>query len=356
MHPMVRYVLHTVIANGLCDNLRACNINFTQSCFNSYERRYAAQNANGRRIVLTRSNAFGDTLIATSIPRYIKHIYPEARVDVYAPMNVATLWTGCGATTYALPLIFEAAIGYDWHILFEGMFENDGEPEQRNCYDNHFGFLGFNPNDIPADFKRPFVHPLQSDWKEIEELKLSLLGKYIVIQASAANPNRTYPQGLAVGAIHGLLKAYPDHRIMLVGTDKSAASAIFTTIKSDRLVNLINQTKQFRSLVPIIMNASLVICPDSSVGHLAAGFPNVPVISLWGLFHPDDRAKYYRNHHPLFVKDECPHAPCRNHQFQLPQAFCKDAKNATPGEQPFCNAMRAITPEMIVETALSLVK
>jgi len=40
----------------------------------------------------------------------------------------------------------------------------------------------------------------------------------------------------------------------------------------------------------------------------------------------------------------------------LPQAKCKDATNRTPKTQLWCNALRNITPEMIVDAAKKAVE
>lgn len=143
----------------------------------------------------------------------------------------------------------------------------------------------------------------------------------------------------------------------------------------DRVVNLLNRVKSFRMHVPLIERASLLICPDSSFGHLAACFPHVPVISLWGVFHPDNRVKYYGNHYPLHNFDVCRWAPCHNHEFDIPlhqcrkgghwdavrekyNAFCKKAhvihdENTLDG---YCAVLASIEPETILELADRLLK
>ena len=119
------------------------------------------------------------------------------------------------------------------------------------------------------------------------------------------------------------------------------------------VTNLVNKTKTFRDLIPVIEKASLVICPDSSILHLTACFPNVPVISLWGLFHPQDRALYYDNQMALFNQGVCPHAPCRDHNFKLPLEQCKDAKGAPKekSEIKYCQVLASIDPDQIVKFA-----
>jgi ADP-heptose:LPS heptosyltransferase len=104
-----------------------------------------------------------------------------------------------------------------------------------------------------------------------------------------------------------------------------------------------------RSLFPIIANADFVVAPDSSVNHMAAGL-DTACVSLWGSYHPDDRMTFYTKNVSVFKPDTCPHAPCRPHG-GLPQAKCKDATNKTKGTQYWCNALRNITAQDIVEAA-----
>ncbi|GAG75174.1 unnamed protein product [marine sediment metagenome] len=89
----------------------------------------------------------------------------------------------------------------------------------------------------------------------------------------------------------------------------------------------------------------------SQAAMLTLFSPQKPkVVSLWGLFDPNDRIKYYPNSYPLTAFDVCPHAPCRDHNFQLPLDYCADAKNVLkPLERNhYCPVLEAITPDMVL--------
>lgn len=371
--PFTRYVMHTLLGGQVRDYCGANGIGYRESNFNSYERRYAGQNSNGRRIAMMRSSAIGDTLMSTAVAHYILHQYPETRIDVYCSPVVQSLWGGTGVVIYPHALTLDAAQRYDWHIFYEWMLESNSEPDQRNCYDDAFAFVGIDPATVPDEFKRPFVveHPHDSD--ELKESRLTggthgpdgfemkLPESYFIYQLSAANPNRSYPVELAAEACDRICRA-TGMDCIIVGTTKNQEiepkemTRFQPLIESGRALSLVNRTKNFRTMIPLIKKSKLVVCVDSSIGHLAAAFPEVPVISLWGLFHPDDRVKYYSNHHPIFPKETCPHAPCHNHEFTLPQVQCKDAVNAIPGEQRACNVLRAITPARIEKLATALME
>jgi len=350
--PLVRYVLPHGPGGVIAERLKAEGAPFTLTHFNSFERRFASQDANGRRLLFYRHAAVGDSLMATGLAAFIRHQWPECRLDIYCAPRAAALWAGLGHHVYPGFIHFDAARRYDWHLCFDSMLENNSEPDQRCAYDDFYQFIGQDPAGVLPEFKRPRAVILPED----RRVQLPAGRPWIVYHLQAANPNRTYPPALGAVVCEKLAAAFPRHLILVVGDPKRGEERPFARFENhDQICLLAGRTKSFRHLFPLVAEAAMVICPDSAVGHLAGAFPGVPVISLWGLFHPDDRVKYYANHHPLGPPDACPHAPCRNHEFTLPQHLCKDAANATPGKQAWCNALRAIAPEAIVEQARQLI-
>lgn len=301
------------------------------SSFNSYERRYAGQPASGKKIAIYRHSAYGDQLIASSIPRYIKFLYPDAKVFYYCHVDMFSFHVGNQflerGLPIPLPISFDAARNfYDWHVFYEGMLENDGEPDQNCCYDNLFAFCGL--QNVPDHFKRPYIFLKPDDyramrsWEEDKDIGFNPEEKYIVYHLSPANENRCYPLLLARRFWELFSANFADYRIYVVGLDSDGRRAqMFTGLP--RVINMLSKVSTFREHVPLIENANLVVCPDSSIGHLAACFPEVPVISLWGPFSPNDRVKYYGNHYAIFHPELCPHAPCHDHTFQIPEDKCQ---------------------------------
>jgi ADP-heptose:LPS heptosyltransferase len=306
--------------------------------------------------------------MVTGVVAYLLHRWPRARIDIYCSPHVMSLWAGLPVRVLPAPLVFDAAKTYDFHLFYDQMLEQNGEPDQECAYDDLFGYAGL--ADVTDSWKRPRVELLDEDFAELASFRWP--AQWAVVQLQASNPNRTYPPDQLARFCVRYLQRYPQDEIVLVGEDKPVGlmlmfenafeaeldlADIHGKDRTDyylRMRKLVGLLKSFRSLVPLVARARLVVGPDSSLGHLAAAFPKVPVISLWGLFDPDDRVKYYRNHTPLFFPLVCPHAPCRNHQFKLPQEQCREALNATPGEQPWCNALRHIDPETILRTATEL--
>ena len=67
---------------------------YTVSGFQPYERRYGGQDANGKTIAVYRHYAWGDSLIASAIPRYLKTIYPHVELHFYTHPEMFTFWQG----------------------------------------------------------------------------------------------------------------------------------------------------------------------------------------------------------------------------------------------------------------------
>jgi ADP-heptose:LPS heptosyltransferase len=352
MAPFARYVVPDDVARNIATKLTESKITFTCSSFNSFEKRYGGQAGKGKNLAFFRHSAWGDQLMATAVVNTLQTLRPDLRVDVYCSPNVISMWDGI-TRAYPSPMLFDAVRAYDYHVFYEGMLENNWEPDQGNAIDDMIQFLGINPEDVPDDLKSPIVSVREADYDEAKKLKLNLSAPYVLIQLQASNPNRTYPPRQTAEICRQILTTYPNLEVIIVGMDeggKLLQDGINVLANSHkRLHNLTNKLTDFRSIIPLAKHAKAVICPDSSVGHLAAAFKDVPVISIWGLFHPNDRVKYYKNHHPLFNQDVCPHAPCHNHTFSLPQSQCKDASNATAGDQKYCNAMRSVSPIQVVD-------
>jgi ADP-heptose:LPS heptosyltransferase len=264
------------------------------------------------------------------------------------------MWSGnpfVGNVALPLPIPFDVARSYDYHIFFEGMLENNGEFDQNCCYDDFFGFVGL--TDVPNEYKRPFIVPLPEDYGRAKDLMAFVAGrKYLVYHLTPANKNRCYPPEQGFQFIRMFLDSYPDWRVLIVGKNSFdfLSELPWSMMDDKRILNAINKTGSFRDMIPVLERASLLVAPDSSIMHLAACFPSLPVISLWGLFHPHDRVTYYPNHYALSKFDVCGVAPCHNHEFNLPINDCKKAVNWTASLE-YCAALAAITPDDILGKA-----
>lgn len=322
------------------------------SSANSYERRYGGGDADGRRILIYRENAFGDALIVTALTHYIKHLHPTAEIDIHSVPTMHDAWRhNTDANFIGVVPTFDAMRTADHHILLEGQMENDSEPEQNNCYDNQFAFSGFHPFTVPSEFKRPYIQWGESDdacaakWREWKPE-----GKYVLWHVCPSAPPRMLPIANQERAIQ--LLAESGVNVVLVGRQEGAPSPL---VEHERVHDWTQRTAQWRALLPMIRDAACVVAPDSSVLHATAAFPDVPLVGLWGSYAASDRAKYYANHTGLDGHFACPYSPCRPQQANYPREKCAASVGSLGAEDPWCSAMRAITPERIAETVLKLI-
>jgi ADP-heptose:LPS heptosyltransferase len=352
--PLARYVTSDSMFNKMVQQMEAQgqkDIVASWSSFNSYERRYAAQDLNGRRLAIYRESGFGDNMIVSGLCRHIKSLYPKAQIDVYGLPHVQEVWlNNPDATQYPCPPLFDAMRNYDYHLFLEGMIENDNEPDQANAYDALYQVAGFFPKDVPTDHKRPHLVMGQIDEKHLAEWDARRPDRYVLWHWNPSGCVRMYPPDKSDLTILGLAEL--GHTVVIIGNTNNEEGIPMPNIEGTRIINLINQTKSWRELLAMIRRAQLVIAPDSSITHAAAAYPEVPCIGLWGAFDPNDRAKYYENHLAIEASYACPSAPCRAQHGQLPRHKCAQAKLYSGDDEKWCAAMKAIDPLDIINAAI----
>ena len=322
------------------------------SSFNSFERRYGGQDLSGKKLLVYRHNAFGDQLMISALPRYIKSLYPDSIIHVYCVPSMLPLWLGnsyVGYTAIPIPIPFDLHDMYDYHLMFEGMLENNSERDQSCSYDDMFAYAGL--SSVSDRWKRPYVAELPEDYVQFNKYREDgrIADNFVIYHAAPANMNRAYPP--KKGAEVCRILAEEMGQVIVLGLDKEDSYRYQFT--GDGVLNLINEVPSFRSIIPFIKESRCVICPDSAIMHLAACFEEVPVVSLWGVFHPNDRAKYYNNNTPLDAFDWCAKAPCRDHNFYLPEDNCK---KSIDWDKHYCSALSHIPIKIIVNTVLSKLK
>lgn len=358
LSPLARYVMSDSMYNKIMEQLNAAyeaqkkepDFYNGWSSFNSYERRYAGQDLNGRRLAIYRESGFGDNMIVSGLVHYLKTTYPTAQIDIFGLPHVQTVWSGNREATM-MPVCpqFDALRNYDYHIMLEGMIENDNEPDQKNAYDNLFDFCGIYSKQVPPEFKRPHLVWSESDQKARAEWKAKKPWRYILWHWNPSGATRMYPPELAEQAIEAL--SYRADVVIIGHTENGKIPEPKSEIEN--VHNYVGKTPKWRDTLPMIAEAKLVVAPDSSILHAAAAY-NVPTIGLWGSFHHEDRAKYYPEHHPIEAFHVCPKAPCRAQKDDLPKHFCQQAQGYDETSR-WCTAMKAIDPQRIIEKAEKLI-
>jgi len=320
------------------------------STFDSWEKRYSGQDLNGKSICIMRYAGIGDLLHITALTRYLRHLYPTAMIHFYTlgPHYSSTAFYGNpdvdGCAAFPLPIPLDAAKQYDYHIFIDGVMEHNSEYDQGNWYDILYSFCGL--KNVPAEFKRPELRPMAQDWKWIEDSHIDLSSPYVMFQTRSSSPIRDYADDLGAKCVDELLKRLPAHRVAITGECDLPAYHRFKD--NPRVIWACGVTQNWRQIIPLVYNADCVVCSDTGMGHVAAAYPHVPVVSLWGAFNYECRAKYYANHTPIEHVGTCPHQPCYTHGNTLPVAKCRASRGWKEG-QVNCSAMLDITPVEIAE-------
>jgi ADP-heptose:LPS heptosyltransferase len=315
-------------------------IEYSFSNYNAYEKKYSGQDLNGKRLLIYRPRSIGDQLITTALVAFLKDRFPKCVIDYYCDPYVVPLWDGIPIFISPTPICFDGAKRSDYTLFLEGLYENDKEPDQDDCYTTMFRYAGF-PS-VDSKWKRPYLRFRPDELKR----PANAPEKYILVQWEASAIYRSYPPRELAGLCARLAK---HTTVVIVGQYP------YPYVHGPNIIDLRQKTPGFRSLVPWVANASAVLCPDSSIGHLAACFPSVPTVSLWGSYDPRVRVAHYPNHIPLFAEKVCRFAPCFHGLVsEPPRGGCATATNDDP-QSWVCGQIAAITPDMIVNTLLTAV-
>ena len=357
IQPRTRYVVSHFFYESIakqCEANKTTHWLGTVSNFASYARPYAGQNLNGRRLAVYRERGLGDNLMITALCGYIKHLYPDAAIDVYTQPIAAPAWIGNEEVRLNLsnPPTFDGIQRTEYHLLLEGLFESDTEPDQRCAYDTYLHVAGFDPKRVGPEWKRPRLFLCGEDQNSFAEWSQKRPVRYVMWHWNPSGAVRMYPPALAQEAILRLA----EHVDVVVCGDHNSPDIPPPVLREHpRIHSYVGTMGHWRFLFPVIAHAACVVAPDSSVAHAAECWPDVPVVGLWGPFSPDDRVKYYRNHHAL-TSNVCPYAPCRQQYKDLPRAKCRGAEGyAGDDVQKYCRVMEAIPPQAIVDKVLSLI-
>ena len=314
-----------------------------------WERRYGGQDLAGKSLCLVRYQGIGDLLMMTALVRYLRHTYPTALIHFYtlASMYSSNVLYGNpdldGSCAFPLPVALDAIKQYDYHIFIDGMIEHNAERDQSNAYDDLFAFCGL--RDVADEWKRPHLRPLPGDWKWVEDSGMDLSRPYVAFQTQTSTPIRDYPAEMGAQCVDEMLKRMPGHRVAIMGQVESPA---FSRFKGNERVLWCVGAPNWRYMIPVVYGADCLVTGDTGMGHVAAAFPHVPVVGLWGAFSHASRAKYYRNHTPIEHAGVCPHQPCYTHGQGIPVAKCR-ASRAWKEGQTHCSAMLDIAPAEIAD-------
>ena len=295
---------------------------------------------NGRLMIFNGSGGFGDQIMTWPFARLMSQWY-EVHV-LTDPGNTLCWWNQPHLRSIQqLPIQWDLLKLYNHLAFFEEVVNTDEHQDQEHPIDVMLRRVGIDPDSVPPEAK--VMRPLftfaeaQAAKARIDALQGKRLGLY---QLSSANPVRALPVDDSVYLAVKLAETYTDtHWIALhdefipagyvEGLKTAATQRGLTNIEAFKFPNL-------RELWAVTELASIVVAPDSMMVH-AAGMFGVPCVGLWGPVDPSRRVRYYKNHHPIWRREACPHAPCFVFSSTFPR-YCPP----TPVARTTCECISAI--------------
>lgn len=292
--------------------------------------------AAGGNACLYRGGAIGDQFIAMGIARAMANYEGNGRVDAFVPARHIHLWEGL-TEVRALPLAptLDTWRGYRGHVPLDDILSKTADMNG-NVYDHVYQSWGVAVED---EFRKPFVKLLEKDQHELGAIGFKVTSPYLLYGIHGSGLYKSYPPHQAAVFIKQFLKDNKDWSVVAVGSEDPPLN-----VSHSRFHNLQGKTRNVRSLVFLAANAGVVVTPESALLHIASALDR-PAVALLGPFGPEHTLKYYKNARALFPSHICPHAPCTS--YEQPVAKCKDATNAEPGEQKWCNVIKSIRPDEI---------
>jgi ADP-heptose:LPS heptosyltransferase len=261
-------------------------------------------------ICILRGEGIGDVIMTTPVVSALKTAFPGTNIT-YAT-NTSYLNGALVKTLQYNPDIdqivdnkFITESDYDLvanlHCPCVGYEKRENPPLNRiDIFANHLGVKLIDP--VP----RYYIQP-----NEIEEgekfLGVATRDKLVMIQPSASSQKRSIDHGKLKQAAMALYKNYRVRSVIV-----THSSDWGTDILWDNLPNSIPlRNADIRKIASVMVHCDLVLCPDSSIMHLA-GALGVPTVALFGPTHPAARINYYENTVAIWEGEGLAPCPCWN--------------------------------------------
>lgn len=336
-----------------------------------YIRHWRGQPLHNNALLIYRCLGMGDEFMAARLAAYVASVWPSSKVQLSIFDAHHELWS---AST--LPFRISGALipfdewqSFDYHVAGERWWETDAMPNQPSAWQmmqDACGIWMLPEHQIPflptpcaatakdiADFLQDWIQPQQSN-------------PIVLWQLAATSRIRSYPPEQTRRAIEEILSETTAN-IILAGHPSQIAAYSFPETPRIRvysagiegliaMCHLLAQASGAaapspRSGADAPSPRSCIVCPDSVLGHIAAAFPALPVVSLWSSFRPADRVAPYRNHRPIYNPIQC--SPCRAHEQTgdprhyrgCPLTGCND----------YCAGLRNISPARIVSAVKEVI-
>jgi len=314
-----------------------------------YSRPYCGQPlGRGQKLLVWRGHGVGDQLVAAGICAAIEGLHPQAEI-LFAghPGLWRALWKDVPNLPFSPipePIPWNVWTGVDYHLILEDMCECDLEADQHCTWDGMLGHAGLLARVDPSH-RRPYVPVTDPDREAAAEwlrtvCRLPATAPLVLWQVASSSKIRSLAYDVTAAQVAEFAGRRPDVQVLVTGAGSQVA-AFGACAGAEMPPNVAWATPpRLRIFFAAVESADVVVGPDSMALHAAAGL-GTPSVGLWASFHPDDRAKYYPGHAPLYRPLPC--SPCRAHE-------CGDQPEGCPlypGE--YCRALAAIRPAEVAD-------
>lgn len=262
---------------------------------------YKGEDLTGKTIMVFRTGGIGDLLFIQPNLRYLKLKYPTCKIVfgcAYEFFSIIKCWSGCIDELFHFPVLLDTFKQADYHVFFEGVIERVEESKNLNAYSTFSKWMGLN---LPESILFPRLCTQKSTnenvKRHLEDLKVKEKD-FICCQIRASSPIRTPSTQIWKKIFKPLLE--DGHKLII--TDKpSVADKIDDFIKltvepkfRHRVFNFAPRSRNIGTSVSLASMSKLVLAPDSSMIHIAAGL-GVPCFGVYASFPAETRLSTYKN-------------------------------------------------------------
>ena len=326
------------------------------SSVGQYARPFCGQDLNGKSLLVWRGHGIGDQIICMGVVRHIRERWPRAEIDYYTHPGVMDFWRDPGVElpcrVLSMPIHVDDWHSYHYHLCYEGMCENDHEPNQPNIFDASLARAGIPVDSVPPRERLPIV-PINGE--DRDEARAILAGippgaPVAVVQVGSTSTIRSMRPDRMRDVMLRLARAMRKRGgwVVVAATPRQIDEYELEDIGVWPDNTLFPQTR-LRVFFAILERAAVCVCPDSVFGH-ACGAIGTPCVSFWGAFAPATRIGNYAHHYPLVRHGSC--GPCFAHDSYPTMMGCPLA--VEDGGSPYCREIATIPPRLIVQRALEV--
>jgi len=279
---------------------RSRNLCLTPSPTKFYDvyKPYTGQSLNGCKLLVWRSGGIGDLLFIQPHLKYLKKIYPDCRIefatsDQYIPL--IKRWKFIDAV-FSFPITLDRFKTADYHLTFEGVIERCAEAHTTNAYKLFRKWMCI---DTPDDCLCPSLNPndkrIHKTVNKFLKDRAIKTNDFILFQLRASSPIRTPSSGVWKQIIEPLVRQ--NHKIVITdgpqhyGNIEKFIRHLFPNYRP-KIFNFAKQSEDINYSICLASKAKLVIAPDSSLVHIAAGV-KTPVFGVYGAFPGNIRMETY---------------------------------------------------------------